>query len=103
MNVRRTEREAMDRGEARTILAAHLELFRRRSYADLVALMGDVHVTEVAGPSGAEYQIELEVVWDSPREKADIRVLGAIDDGRLPGSIVPVSDSFIVAPDGTLL
>jgi hypothetical protein len=93
----------MDRSEARIILAAHFEPLRRRSYADLLALMGDVHVTEVAGPFGAEYQIEVEVVWDSPREKADIRVLGAIDDGRLPGSIAPVSDSFMVAPDGTLL
>jgi hypothetical protein len=101
--MRRTEREAMDRNEARTILAAHLDQFRRRSYADLLALMGDVHVTEVASLSGATYQIELEVVWDSPREKAAIVVLGAIDDGRLPGALVPVSDSFIVAPDGNVL
>ena len=44
-----------------------------------------------------EYQIELEVVWDSPREKTDIRVVGAIDDGRLPGAMTPVTDSFMVA------
>lgn len=93
----------MDRGEARTLLAANLEPFQRRSYADLVTLMGDIHLTEVAGPSGTEYQIELEVMWDSPREKTNIRVLGAIDDGRLPGAMAPVADSFIVAPDGTVL
>jgi len=88
----------MDRSEAQIILAAHLEPFRRRSYAELLALMGDVHVTEVAGPSGVAYQIELEVMWAS-REKTDILVLGVIDDGTLRGSIVPVGDSFIVAPD----
>ena len=93
----------MDRSEAQAILTAHLEQYRRRSYSDLVALMGDVHVTRVVGPSGVEYQIELEVAWDSPREKASVRVLGAIDDGCLPGSMVPVGESFIVAPDGTLL
>jgi len=93
----------MDRSEAQAILTAHLEPYRRRSYGSLVALMGDVHVTEVVGPSGVEYQIEVEVVWDSAREKASVRVLGAIDDGHLRGSVVPVSDSFIVAPDGTLL
>jgi len=60
--------------------------------------MGDVHVTEVVGPSGTEYQIELEVIWDSPREKTDIHVIAAIDDGRLPGAMAPVSESFIVTP-----
>jgi hypothetical protein len=62
-------------------------------------MMGDVHVAEVYGPSGAEYQIEVEVVWDSPRERADIRVMGAIDDGRLPSSMTPVTRDFIVSPD----
>lgn len=93
----------MDRSEARQVLVAHLGKFRQRSYADLVALMGGVHVTQVVGPTGAEYQIELEVVWDSPRERTNICVLAAIDDGRLPGALVPVSDSFIVAPDGAIL
>jgi hypothetical protein len=97
------EATEMDRGEARGILATHLGSFRLRSYADLVGLMGEVHVAEVSGPSGAEYQTEIEVIWDSPREKTNIRVFGSIDDGRLPGALVPVSDSFIVAPDGTFV
>jgi len=86
----------MDRAEATAILDAHLEPFRRRSHAELQALMGDVHVAEVSGRSGAEYQIEVEVVWDSPREQADIRVLGAIDDGLLPSAMAPVTRDFIV-------
>jgi hypothetical protein len=90
----------MDRGEAREVLAAHLSSFRLLAYADLVGLMGDVHVAEVRGPSGATYQIEIDVSWDSPRERTNIRVLGTIDDGRLPGAFVPGCDSFIVTPDG---
>jgi hypothetical protein len=86
----------LDRDEARAVLVAHLEPFRRRSRAELLSLMGDVHVDVVSGPSGTEYQIEVEVVWDSPREQTDIRVLGAIDDGRLPGAITPVIYDFIV-------
>ena len=89
----------MDRDEARAVLDVHLEPFRRRSHAELLALMGDVHVAEVAGPSGAEYQIEVEVVWDSPRERTDIRVLGAIDDGRFPSAMAPVTRDFIVTPN----
>jgi hypothetical protein len=91
---------AMNRDEARAILKSHLELLRPRPYADLVEIIGDVQVVEVVGPSGVRYQIEIEVMWDSPREKTNIRVMGAIDDGRLPGAILPVTDSFIVAPDG---
>ena len=90
----------MDRGEAREVLATHLGSFRLLSYADLVRLIGDVQVAEVRGPSGAKYQIEIDVSWASPRERANIRVLGMIDDGRLPGALVPVSDSLIVTPDG---
>ena len=90
----------MDRDEARTVLAAHLEPLRRRSYGELIGQMGDIQVAEVVGPSGTAYQIEVEVIWDSPREKTDVRVLGAIDDGRLPGSLSPVHDSFVVARPG---
>lgn len=89
----------MDRDEATAILDAHLAPLRRRSHAELLSLMGDVHVSAVFGPSGAEYQIEVEVVWDSPREQADIRVLGAIDDGRLPSAMAPVTRDFIVRPN----
>lgn len=86
----------MDRDEALLVLRAHLKSLRQRSYADLVGTMGDVQVIEAIGPSGVEYQIETEVMWDSLREKTDIRVLGAIDDGRLPGAFTPVTDSFVV-------
>ena len=90
----------MDREEARAILSAHLATFRQRSYAELVGLMGDIHVVEVFGPSGAEYQIEVEVIWESPREKTNLLVLGLIDNGRFLSALMPVNDSFIVGPDG---
>ena len=90
----------MDREEARVILSAHLATFRQRSYQELVGLMGDVHVVEVFGPSGAQYQIEVEVIWDSSREKTNLRVLGLIDNGRFLSALMPVNDSFVVGPDG---
>ena len=90
----------MDRDEARAVLAPRLDQFRQRSYGDLLALMGDIAILEAVGDSGTEYQIEIEVFWDDPREKANLRILGSIDDGRLPGAFLPVCDSFIVAPDG---
>jgi hypothetical protein len=89
----------MDNNEARDVLTAHLASLRRRSYAELVGLIGEIEVAEVVGRSGAEYQIEVEVMWDSPRHHTDVLVMGAIDDGRLPGALLPLCESFIIAPD----
>jgi hypothetical protein len=93
----------MDKSEARAILATHLASFRARSYGDLMELMGDVQVAEVRGASGAEYQLEVQVMWDSRSEKVNIRVMGAIDDERLPAALAPLCGSFIVAPDRTFV
>ncbi len=90
----------MDKIEARSILAQQLAAYRERTYRELVQLMGVDDVAEVRGPSGTEYQIEIEVMWDSPREKSNVRVVGSIDDGRLPGALCPLCDSFIISPDG---
>lgn len=37
-------------------------------------------ISERTGPSGALYQIEVQVQWDAVAEGA-IRVIGSIDDG----------------------
>jgi hypothetical protein len=59
----------------------HLQSYRALSYEDLVGLIGEVQVAEVLGASGVEYQIEVAVHWDHQRG-GNIRVTGAIDDGR---------------------
>ena len=93
----------MDKTEARTILAEHLSSYRVLAYADLAKLVGTNSVVVVLGPSGTEYQIEIEVMWDSLRDRVDVLVMGAIDDGRLPGAISPLSDSFVITPGGKLV
>jgi len=47
----------MDQSEARALLATHLASYRRQSYGELVALIGNPQVAEIAGPSGVPYQI----------------------------------------------
>ena len=42
-------------------------------------------------------------MWDSSRERLNIREMGAIDDGRLPEAISPLCDSLIVTPDGRFI
>jgi hypothetical protein len=90
----------MDKTEARALLAQELARYRGQTYHDLAKLVDTNSMVQVRGTSGTEYQIEISVMWDSPREKTDVRVLGSIDDGHVPAAFFPLSDDFIIAPDG---
>jgi len=91
----------MDNAEAVAVLRGHLQGYRRRSYADLVALLGKPQVAELRGRSGATYQLEVVVHWDD-RPGGALRVLGAVDDGGRR-ALKPVTDDFILAADGTFV
>jgi hypothetical protein len=61
--------------------------------------VGTNSVAEVLRLSGTEYQIEIGILGDALRERVDVLV-SAIDDGRLPGAITPLIDSFIMTHTG---
>jgi hypothetical protein len=68
----------MDRREAEPIARAKVSPYRERSYAELVALIGQEPETgEVDGAGGVRYQFEIQVFWDG-RKGGDVRVLGTI-------------------------
>jgi hypothetical protein len=89
----------MDREEALSLLNAKLDDYRQITYAELVSRIGSNQVVEVVGPSGVEYQIEIQVVWDH-KPNGDIRVLGAIDDGRW-WAFMPLSSDLLVRKVGS--
>jgi hypothetical protein len=93
----------MDKKEARSILAEHLARYRSRSYAALAAWAreGRIDTPEAVGPSGTRYQIEVQFFWDGKPEK-DVRVCASIDDGGIR-AFVPLSDSFILSPEGNFV
>ena len=88
----------MNKEEAAQILKEYLEDYRLRSYDELLCLVEDQHRYEVTGKSGQFYQIELSGFWDDKKLR-HLRVCGSIDDGGLR-AFFPVTDSFIIAPDG---
>ena len=93
----------MDRDEARAVLAEAMAELRGHSYQELVdAWLGQPDCHARIGPSGAEYQIEIEAFWDT-REPGPLRVLGSIDDGTLRHAFSPLSDGFIIAEDSTFV
>ncbi len=88
----------MNREEALGLLNAKLDDYRRRTYAELAAKVGEEDISEVVGPSGTAYQIEILVTWDH-KPNGDVRVLGTIDDGTLRGAFRPVCSDLPVTPD----
>lgn len=50
----------MNREEALGLLNAKLDGYRKLSYAELAARIGDEEFPEVVGPSSTEYQMEIQ-------------------------------------------
>ena len=95
----------MDEAEAKSILNAELSRLRQLTFAQLMErYLDETEAFEVKAASGAEYQIEVEAFWDDPRKPGEnLRVMAAIDDGRGWRSISPLTDDFIMTPEGTFL
>jgi len=92
---------AMNNQEALRVLAHELDVFRSMSYQTLADLVGSPKAFTRRGMDGTEYQIEVEVLRDSPRHPhGDVRVIASIDDGRFPSSIIPLTRDFIKSPSG---
>ena len=93
----------MDEVEGRGVLDRRVAELRLQSYSDLkAAWLKQSDCEQVQGPSGVEYQIEIEAVWDDPRAQT-IRLIVSIDDGRGWRAFAPMTDSFAVAPDGSFV
>jgi hypothetical protein len=91
----------MNKEEAREVLQQQMSVYRQHKYVDLVSLIGDTDAFSVDGPSGAEYQIEIEVFWDAKPYEA-VRAMGGIDDGGL-SAFAPLTNDFIMDPDGSFV
>lgn len=91
----------MDKQEASEVLVRKLNQLRNSSYSGLVDLIKNPAIDEVQALSGTTYQIEVQAVWDD-RKKGHLRVIVSVDD-RGWRAIAPISDDFILAPDGSFV
>ena len=92
----------MNEVEARSLIDEQLAAYRLRTYAELAPQVGDTVAFEKVAPSGIEYAVEIMLVWDN-LEGGNIRVMVAVDDMRWPAWFHPMSDDFILAPDGSFV
>ena len=91
----------MDKEEATAVLDQHFAAFVRRPYADLVAIINQPQCANASGASGAAYQIEFNVFYDSGTS-GDLRIIGSIDDGGRR-ALAPLTRSEIMKPTGELV
>ena len=92
----------MNNDEARALLEAEMAGLRSETYSALVQRMSESVLTcQRTGPSGTNYQLEVQVLWDD-RSGGNIRVIGSIDDGRWT-AFVPLSSDFIKSSDGSFV
>ena len=88
----------IDRREARRVLTRRVEELRQLSREALCATwLDEPDCEQVRSPSGKEYQIEIEAIWDNEPE-GNLRVFASIDDGGW-SALMPMTDGFIKAPD----
>lgn len=91
----------MDKIEAMTVAAALLEQLRALPFEQIAQRLESRQEThEVAGPSGTLYQVEAQAFRDS--KAGNLRVMVSVDDGGRR-AFAPVSDDFIIAPDGSFV
>ncbi len=91
----------MNKAEALRVLREQLQPWRERSWMDLRAETGRSIRFEVTDDGGTWYQGDVQVFWDDQPAGA-IRVIASIDDGGWR-AFVPLTESFILAPDGTFV
>ena len=91
----------MDNAAARAILLKELSAYRDRSYAELTALIGPEAFRREVTQDGVTYQLVIDLVWDD-QPNGPVRVIGSVDNGGWR-AFVPVSESFIKAPDGSFV
>jgi hypothetical protein len=61
--------------------------------------MNEQEARSVLGASGAAYQIEVDILWLA-NPGGDLLVTGGIDDGSIRRAFAPLTQSFVVSPDG---
>jgi hypothetical protein len=91
----------MNKAEARVILESELGKYRYLSYQELSGLIDSPRNFQVLGPTGCEYQLEVQAFWDQPRKPGgDLRIIASIDDGGLLSALIPLTQDFIITPEG---
>jgi hypothetical protein len=87
----------MNNEEAKVILDEYLSSYKSRTFNELLELLEEGQQFEVTAPSGKEYQIEIQALWDD-NLGGDLRIIISIDDGWWR-AYFPLTSGFVVSPE----
>ena len=97
----------MDRDEARLIAERELMRVRGQAWADLVGLVDSPEWSDVEGPSGQRYAVQLLGLWDAGRAGGNLRVRAVVCEVPswpgprwVPRSVPTETCDFIMTPAG---
>lgn len=79
-----------------------LRALHQLSYAELTRLVGHPQSKWAVGTDGKKYQLEIQAFWDESKVNGNLRIVVSADDGGWR-AFAPLTDTFIVAPDGSFL
>jgi hypothetical protein len=99
---RRRPQGGMNRTEAAEVLAAYVAECRSMSYNALQMHLKKPKWTKVTAASGVEYALQLNVHWDN-QKGGNLRVIIAINDSGIRSFMRPMSDDFILSPEGEFI
>jgi hypothetical protein len=92
----------VDKAETRAIALKEISALRTTPWAELRdRYLHNPETVELDGPSGTTYQVKTHAVWDSKKD-GNLRVFVEVDDGGWR-AFVPLSESFIISPDGSFV
>ncbi len=99
----RTQNGVMNKESYLALLKPVVADYRKRDYAFwLPYLSGNPIVFDIACTKGIDCCIEINAFWDD-KPNGDVRVTFSIGDGSSWRAFVPVTDSFIITPDGSFV
>ncbi len=84
------------REQWRSVLHAEAKLWNAKTYSQLVSELKEEQVYEVQH-EGNPYQVEVEILENT---NAYLHYVISVDDGSIPASFQPMSESFICEKPG---
>lgn len=91
----------MDKVEAKEIAERDLEFYRALSYTEFAAKIGEQENFERITEQGEPYRIEFDFMFDDDEQKT-VRVMGIVSYNGWT-DLFPVSNDFIIAPNGEFI
>jgi hypothetical protein len=89
--------------EATRLADELLAELRAEDFESLERRIGEPEWRQIDGTDAVTYRAQVQTFWDDVRERRNLRVMVAVDDGSRGFIVRPITRDFIVAPDGSFV